>query len=51
MNHNFFLTPGVNHGDDLQYPFFTGAVIKETDPENFMVLRMTKIFEHFALTG
>jgi acetylcholinesterase len=42
---------GVNHGDDLQYTFFDGPVIKESDPENFMVERMTKLFEYFAVNG
>lgn len=45
---------GVHHVDDLQYAFYVdyvGLMIKPSDPENFMVERMTKIYEHFALTG
>lgn len=45
---------GVHHADDLQYPFYLdwfGAPIQASDPENFMVERMTRIYEHFALTG
>lgn len=47
---------GTHHGDDTQYPFqdFTfraGREIRTTDPESFMVDRMTKIFESFAKTG
>lgn len=45
---------GVHHGDDLQYPFSVGNIgarISPTDPDSFMVDRMTKIFEHFAHTG
>lgn len=45
---------GVHHVDDLQYPFFVDfltPLIQPTDPEHFMVERMTRIWEHFALTG
>lgn len=46
---------GVHHADDLQYPFYvdfiTPTMIQPSDPENFMVERMTKIYEHFAATG
>lgn len=45
---------GVNHADDLQYIFNThyiGPNIEPTDPEWFMVERMTKIVEQFANTG
>lgn len=59
--HSAFLYPhdkpyGTHHGDDTQYPFqdFTfrpGREIKLSDPESFIVERMTKIFESFATTG
>lgn len=45
---------GVHHGDDLQYVFYVptiGSLVTPTDPEHFMIERMTKIFEQFALTG
>lgn len=43
---------GVNHGDDLQYTFNFGSnPILPSDPENFMVERMTRIYESFATTG
>lgn len=44
---------GVHHGDDRQYVLFTGypPKIRETDPDNFMVERMTRIWEQFARTG
>jgi acetylcholinesterase len=44
---------GVQHGDDVQYPFYQNfwPLVKTTDPENFMVERMTKIYENFANTG
>ncbi len=43
---------GVNHGDDLQYPFNAGPeLILPGDPEHFMVERMTRIYESFASTG
>lgn len=54
---SLFLYPGtspfgVNHGDDLQYPFNAGPTLFPDDaPERFMVERMTKIYESFALTG
>lgn len=63
---SLFLYPGtrpfgVCHGDDLQYIFDLGdlestftsdpTLILPGDPENFMVERMTRIFEHFAYTG
>lgn len=45
---------GVHHGDDIQYIFksqFVGPEIQQTDPENVVVERMTRIWEHFAWTG
>lgn len=43
---------GVNHGDDLQYPFNAGpSLFPENATEHFMVERMTKIYESFALRG
>lgn len=45
---------GAHHADDLQYAFhlnFIGPRIETTDPENFMVERLTKIYEHFAWFG
>lgn len=45
---------GVHHVDDLQYVFdvdYIGPTIMPTDPENFMVDRMTRIWEHFAWNG
>ena len=44
---------GVQHGDDMQYPLYTGLspVIQTSDPEHFMIERMTRIWEHFAYTG
>lgn len=59
--HSAFLYPhdkpyGTHHGDDTQYPFQDstfrpGREITLSDPESFMVDRMTKIFESFAATG
>lgn len=59
--HSAFLYPhdkpyGTHHGDDTQYPYqdFTfrpGREITVSDPENFMVDRMTQILESFAATG
>lgn len=48
---------GVEHGDDLQYLFRLNflnenfTMIAQSDPENFMVERMTRMYEHFANTG
>lgn len=45
---------GVHHADDLQYPFYFDKIaplIKADDPESFMIERMTRIFEHFAVNG
>lgn len=48
---------GVEHGDDLQYIFRLNfptdnfPLIEVTDPENFMVERMTRMYEHFANNG
>ncbi|KAG5678815.1 hypothetical protein PVAND_008449 [Polypedilum vanderplanki] len=46
---------GVHHVDDIQYTVtyraFDGRFIKENDPENFMVERMTRIWEQFAKAG
>lgn len=43
---------GVQHGDDMQYLMNTGLspLVNLTDPEHFMVERMTRIWEHFAST-
>ncbi len=45
---------GVEHTDDLYYIFYrdgTAPMFNSTDPEHKMVERMTRIWEHFALTG
>ena len=44
---------GVHHGDDNQYVLSSRSPpeIKESDPENFMVERMTRIWEQFAKYG
>jgi acetylcholinesterase len=45
---------GVHHGDDIQYTIsapYLSPTIEEDDPENFMVERMTRIWEQFALKG
>ena len=45
---------GVHHVDDNQYLFYNfylGALIAESDPENFMVERMTRIWEQFEKYG
>lgn len=48
---------GVEHGDDMQYLFHLSyldkdfPIIDELDRENFMVERMTRMYEHFANTG
>lgn len=45
---------GVHHADDIQYVFgasFIGPAILLDDPENFMVERMTRLWEQFASTG
>ncbi|XP_037024082.1 esterase FE4-like [Bradysia coprophila] len=48
---------GVEHGDDLQYIFHLNflnnnfPIIEHSAPENFMVERMTRMFEHFADNG
>jgi acetylcholinesterase len=45
---------GVNHLDDHQYVFRLngfGDFISESDPENFMVERLTRMWEQFAKTG
>lgn len=44
---------GVHHGDDNQYIILGDGSpkINEFDPENFMVERMTRIWEHFAVHG
>lgn len=39
---------GVHHVDDLQYPFYVDYMGTQAD---FMVDRMTKIWEHFAWNG
>lgn len=35
----------------MKYSFDVGVDINKSDPENFMVERMTKIIEQFAITG
>ncbi|KAG5678816.1 hypothetical protein PVAND_008450 [Polypedilum vanderplanki] len=46
---------GVHHVDDIQYTIahgaFDGRFITENDPENFMVERMTRIWDKFAKAG
>lgn len=45
---------GVHHVDDLQYVFdvdYISPLLQPTDPESFMVDRMTRIWEHFAWNG
>lgn len=45
---------GVHHGDDPQYIFsvdYLSPLILPTDPEHFMIERMTTIWESFAHTG
>ncbi|XP_070498764.1 uncharacterized protein [Chironomus tepperi] len=45
---------GVHHIDDNQYLFYNsylGPIITESDPENFIVERMTRIWEQFAKKG
>lgn len=45
---------GMHHGDDIQYTIlsnFVAPIINESDPENFMVERMTRIWEQFAQKG
>jgi len=45
---------GVHHIDDNQYLFYNfylGPLITESDPENFIVERMTRIWEQFARNG
>jgi len=46
---------GVNHVDDLQYPFWvdfiTPSLITPLDPEDFMIERMTRVWEYFAWNG
>lgn len=45
---------GVHHADDIQYVFdapYVGKTILLTDPESFIVERMTRIWERFAWTG
>jgi acetylcholinesterase len=45
---------GVHHGDDMQYTIsasYMAPLINENDPENFMVERMTRIWEQFATKG
>ena len=44
---------GVHHGDDNMYvlSWSNPPEIKESDPENFMVERMTRIWEQFAKYG
>lgn len=57
---SLFLYPGnrpfgVTHADDLQYTFNAfrsgPTLILPGDPDEFMVERMTRIYESFALTG
>lgn len=46
---------GVGHGNDMQYVFYPNFVTAHkflpSDPESFMVERMTRIWEYFAATG
>ncbi|CAG9806196.1 unnamed protein product [Chironomus riparius] len=45
---------GVSHADDLQYVLNTWYIAPDaslTDPENFMIERMTRIWEQFAMKG
>lgn len=45
---------GMSHADDIQYvldTWYVGPRINESDPENIMVERMTRIWEKFALSG
>ncbi|KAL7039248.1 hypothetical protein ACKWTF_009844 [Chironomus riparius] len=44
---------GIHHGDDNMYVLSThyDPEIKESDPENFMVERMTRIWEQFSKYG
>jgi len=44
---------GMHHADDIQYPFRPDLmpIIQTTDPEHFMIERVTRMWEHFAYTG
>lgn len=45
---------GAHHVDDIQYLFnapYVGSLIEVSDPESFIVERMTRIWEQFAWTG
>jgi len=44
---------GIHHNDDNQYVVVSNnpPMIKESDPENFIVERMTRIWEQFAKYG
>lgn len=45
---------GTHHIDDVQYTIqadWISPVLQVSDPENFMVERMTRIWEQFALRG
>lgn len=44
---------GIHHNDDNQYVVVSNnpPMIKESDPENFIVERMTRIWEQFAIYG
>lgn len=44
---------GVHHADDMQYIMsdYISPLYRESDPESFMVERMTRIYEQFAWSG
>jgi acetylcholinesterase len=45
---------GMHHADDIQYvlnTWYVGPNIDENDPDNFMVERMTRLWEQFAWYG
>lgn len=44
---------GVQHADDMQYIMsdYISPLYEKSDPESFMVERMTRIYEQFAWTG
>ena len=44
---------GVHHGDDTQYCFTSNMMgaINVDDPENFIVERLTRMWEYFAING
>lgn len=44
---------GIKHADDMQYIMseFISPLYEKSDPESFMVERMTRIYEQFAWSG